>query len=37
VLSIILPSCSPDATGLRFAPSGLRGQLTAAANAAPAA
>ena len=24
VLSIILPSCSPDATGLRCAPSGLR-------------
>ena len=24
VLSIILPCCSPDATGFRFAPSGLR-------------
>src|SRR5207248_6872095 len=24
VLTIILPSCSPDATGFRFAPSGLR-------------
>jgi hypothetical protein len=28
VLSIILPSCSPDATGLRFDPSGLRAALT---------
>jgi hypothetical protein len=24
VLTFILPSCSPDATGFRFAPSGLR-------------
>ena len=35
VLSIILPSCSPDATGLRFAPSGLHGCRYARTAASP--
>jgi len=35
VLSIILPSCSPDATGFRFAPSGLHGCRYARTAASP--
>src|SRR5438270_6175779 len=35
VLTVILPSCSPDATGFRFAPSGLRAYSRLITNLPP--